>query len=295
MLIYYVEILQFNKYILSCSFFLEEENKGGSVRLSFRDEGRGHVLVFIHSYLLDKDAWRGQIELLKKDFRCISIDLPAHGESDSIELERDVSLKFIAEEIVMLLKKLKISKYVCIGASLGGMIVPDICILDKERLSAVIMINTYLGDETKEVKQLFLSFLDIAALYNKVPEGLIEQVKPLFFHNTTKKNRKYCNLFSDKLRSLGGDRLETLVKIGKSVLENEENLLEKVKTSNIPVCLINGENNVFYPFERNYKVCKDIKNIEIFKLEDTEYMFNEKDNINIYNIIKSFLREREYY
>lgn len=46
------------------------------MKFSYIDEGKGETLVFIHSYLWDKEMWRPQIEELKKDFRCIAIDLP---------------------------------------------------------------------------------------------------------------------------------------------------------------------------------------------------------------------------
>ena len=54
------------------------------MKFSYVDEGKGEVLVFVHSYLWDKEMWKPQVEELKKDFRCIAIDLPNHGESKNI-------------------------------------------------------------------------------------------------------------------------------------------------------------------------------------------------------------------
>lgn len=249
--------------------------------------------MFIYSYLLDKDIWRSQIELLKKDFRCISIDLPVQGKVENVEIEGNISLKVMAKRIILLLRELGISEYTCIGASFGGMVIPYMCVLDKDKVSAAVMINTYIGNEMEDVKQLLFSFLDIATLYHEIPEGLIDQVKPLFFHRITEENSKYCRIFSNKLRNLKGNKLDSLIKIGRSMLEDEESLLEKIKTSNIPVCLINGEDNILYPYYRNYEICKDIENIEIVKLENVEYIFSERDNIEIYNILQKFLLKQK--
>ena len=46
------------------------------LKLEYIDEGKGEVIVFVHSYLWDKEMWRPQVEHLKEKYRCISIDLP---------------------------------------------------------------------------------------------------------------------------------------------------------------------------------------------------------------------------
>nr|WP_232010610.1 hypothetical protein [Fusobacterium varium] len=36
------------------------------MKFSYVDEGKGEVLVFVHSYLWDKEMWKPQVEELKK-------------------------------------------------------------------------------------------------------------------------------------------------------------------------------------------------------------------------------------
>lgn len=259
------------------------------MRLSFIDEGKGPVLVFLHSYLLSKEIWKNQIDFFKKDFRCISIDLPGHGESENFTEEEKGSLNSIAEEIVKLLNELNVESYHCIGSSLGGILIPYLYCLDKKKIKSVSMINVYLGNEIESVKNLFLSFLNVAALYDSVPEGLVEQIVPLFFPCITEKNKDFCHDFSDRLKKLKGKQLETLVKIGKAIFEREDELLSIVKDMNVPICFINGERNILYPFNRIQEMYKDVGNAEVFKIERIEQILNTDDKEEINRILKTFL------
>lgn len=268
------------------------------MKLAFIDEGKGPVLVFLHSYLLNKEIWKSQIDFFKKDFRCISIDLPGHGESNNFVVDGDsLSLNNIAEEVEKLLKELNVDNYICIGNSLGGMLIPYLYCLNKENIRAAIMINTYLGNENEieSIKSLFLSFLNVASLYNNVPEGLVDQIVPLFFPYITDKNKDFRNKFSNRLKKLKGKQLETLVKTGKAIFTRKENLLDIVKNMNIPICFINGERNILYSFDKIQNIYKSIPNAEVFKLKKTDQVLNIEDKKEINDFIKDFFIKKRFY
>ena len=39
------------------------------MKLEYIDEGKGEVIVFVHSYLWDKEMWRPQVEHLKEKYK----------------------------------------------------------------------------------------------------------------------------------------------------------------------------------------------------------------------------------
>ena len=48
--------------------------------IAYTDEGRGEkTIIFIHGLGSYLQAWIKNVEDLKKDYRCISIDLPGYG------------------------------------------------------------------------------------------------------------------------------------------------------------------------------------------------------------------------
>ncbi len=88
---------------------------------SFIDNGTIPI-VFIHGVGLDHKMWRHQIESLK-DYSTITYDLLGHGKTPYNKEE--VSLNDFSNQLVLLLKFLKIDKINLIGFSLGSLIALD--------------------------------------------------------------------------------------------------------------------------------------------------------------------------
>jgi pimeloyl-ACP methyl ester carboxylesterase len=53
-----------------------------NISVTYSDTGSGRTIVFLHGYLLTKEVWQPVTEILSKQFRILSVDLPGHGESD---------------------------------------------------------------------------------------------------------------------------------------------------------------------------------------------------------------------
>ena len=54
----------------------------GKGLISYRDQGKGRVIVLVHGYLETSEIWAGFARKLAETFRVISVDLPGHGGSD---------------------------------------------------------------------------------------------------------------------------------------------------------------------------------------------------------------------
>lgn len=75
-------------------------------------------LVFLHGLLGDKNDWQKVIEKLPH-FSCYTIDLPCHGEAQSISCDNfDQICTYLAEQIQQQIKQ----PYYLVGYSLGGRI-----------------------------------------------------------------------------------------------------------------------------------------------------------------------------
>ncbi len=101
--------------------------------LAYIDEGSGEkTLVFIHGLANYAYAWTMNIEYLKKYCRCIAIDLPGNGYSDSGPF--DYSMQFFAGAVYDAIRQLGLENVVLVGHSMGGQIAmtlalkqPDVC------------------------------------------------------------------------------------------------------------------------------------------------------------------------
>lgn len=97
----------------------------GKEKINFRDasiaytiSGEGNVLVLLHGFLESTAIWKDFVPVLEKQFRVICIDLPGHGESNSIGYIHEMEMN--AEVVHSVLKHLQIETCVMAGHSMGG-------------------------------------------------------------------------------------------------------------------------------------------------------------------------------
>jgi pimeloyl-ACP methyl ester carboxylesterase len=86
-------------------------------RLAYEESGAGFPVVFLHGLTFSKATWRPIVDRLADRFRCVAIDLPAHGASTG----SPASMEDVAGQIYDLLGDLGISQPVIVGHSLAAM------------------------------------------------------------------------------------------------------------------------------------------------------------------------------
>lgn len=166
------------------------------MKFAYICKGKGETLIFIHSYLWDKNMWEPQIEFLKEYYQCISIDLPGHGQSDILDDKEEITLKDLAREITKFIDELKIEKYTYIGLSVDGMLAPYMYEYHKEKIKKIVIMDSYVGAEPEENKKIYFSMLNMIDTIKKVPENLAEKIAEMFFSPIiSKKEQNYMRYF----------------------------------------------------------------------------------------------------
>ena len=87
------------------------------------------MALFLHGFLGDGDDWIPMMKALSFSTRCISVDLPGHGESETRwkkvnvkERERQMSIELVGDILHRLLSHLTGKKVILVGYSLGARI-----------------------------------------------------------------------------------------------------------------------------------------------------------------------------
>lgn len=210
------------------------------MKFSFEEKGQGKTIVLVHSYLWDREMWREQIDLLSQKYRCIAIDLPSHGTCLG-KLSKNYSLEDLAKEIINFLEEKKIEKYHYIGLSVGGMLIPYLYEYDKEKIESFVMMDSYVGAEGKEKKDLYFHLLDMIETIKKIPFPMAEQITKMFFAEERKNtsNPDYVK-FLERLQNFSPKQLEDIVILGRAIFGREEKR-ESLKNIAIPTSIIVGE------------------------------------------------------
>ena len=107
--------------------------------IAYQKEGKGkQVLIFVHGLSSNSDAWYRNIEVVKKDFICIAIDLPGYGRS--YKNADEFTATYFAEILKEFTEKLKINKFTLVGHSMGGQASIKFASKYPEKLDKLILI-----------------------------------------------------------------------------------------------------------------------------------------------------------
>jgi pimeloyl-ACP methyl ester carboxylesterase len=138
------------------------------------------VLLFCHGLLGDKNQWQGIISGLSQQYRCIAVDLWAHGETTSIP-EQINSLQTIAAQLIELLTALGVQQCGLIAQGSGCAIAAEMALLAPKHISALVMINGFIGFEPEVNCSKYQAWLDQVVTDNSISAELALNIAAQFF------------------------------------------------------------------------------------------------------------------
>jgi pimeloyl-ACP methyl ester carboxylesterase len=104
------------------------------------DEGAGDkTIIFIHGLGSYLQAWIKNVDGLKADYRCISVDLPGYGKSS--KEPHSGKMSFYAGIINELVTELQLKNVYIAGHSMGGQIAITACLLHPETVQGLILVD----------------------------------------------------------------------------------------------------------------------------------------------------------
>jgi len=107
-------------------------------RLYYESYGEGRPLILIHGAWATHLWWRWQIPDLARDYRVVAFDVRGHGQSSP--LRGVFSIDGFANDLQMLLKRIRITSPVIIGWSMGAMIAMQYGLNQPSSAKALILI-----------------------------------------------------------------------------------------------------------------------------------------------------------
>nr|WP_302578018.1 alpha/beta hydrolase [Methanobrevibacter arboriphilus] len=230
--------------------------------LYFEEEGisNNEIIVFIHSNLLSNWIWINQRDYFK-DFHCIYLDLPNHGNSYfanefSIETSSKIIKELIQEKAYDSRNNNKIKKVNLVGVSLGGQIALYLLSKYPALVDNVIVSGVNLYEDPKEddfnnvVSMMNIFKMDI--LDKKPNKFLIKAL--LAEYGLEKKYYEFIKESNEKIsiesfNSITKESLKFKIpKIENSKTKNKNNRKSKYK---------NNENNKYKNNKSNKKNSKN--------------------------------------
>ncbi len=121
----------------------------GETPMHVADTERGEqCVVLLHGYLESMLVWDEFVDLLKRDLRVVTLDLPGHGVSminDEVH-----TMEYLADCVALTMDALGIDKYSVVGHSMGGYVA--LAMLDKyaKHLENITLLSSTTSADSQE-------------------------------------------------------------------------------------------------------------------------------------------------
>jgi len=222
--------------------------------MTFLDLGIGEAVLLGHSYLWDAEMWRPQIERLARRYRVIVPNLWGHGDSGPLPAgTRD--LGDLARHHLALMDRLGIERFAVLGLSIGGMWGAELALLAPERVTALALLDTYLGPEPALSRSQYFALIDAIAAAKAIPEPMLDVIVPLFFAPGRETNTPALSeAFRLRLRGWDSARLlDSVLPIGR-MLFGRRDARDDLRTLSMPKLVLTGREDIPRPLHEGQQM-----------------------------------------
>lgn len=117
-------------------------------KYAYSDSGDGPTILFTHGLFVDRTLFSAQIDALSSNFRCISFDMPGHGQSEF--KAEGFSLDDIALDLELFIQEHRLGPVIFVGQSMGGMVGIRLAAKRPDLLVGLVLIGTSARSEFPE-------------------------------------------------------------------------------------------------------------------------------------------------
>lgn len=268
------------------------------VEIAYMDVGEGELtLVFLHGFASFGPVWTHNLEVLKKYFRCLCLDLPGHGLSSKKDFA--YSQSFYTSVVLEWIGSLQIKPFVLIGHSMGGQIAIRLTAENPGLVSHLALVAPA-GFErfSEQEKILLMQYAGSGILGASQYLKLIFNFKNYFYHLNEKEFEKLKELNRDFYSLVKNERLPLILsRTVKGMLDEPVYpLLEKL---HLPVLVLFGKNDrlipnsFLHPTATTEKIardgCQQIPDVRLKIYEECghflPYEYPAKFNIDLYKFL----------
>ena len=213
--------------------------------IAYTDEGKGSkTIIFIHGLGSYLQAWTKNVEVLKNNYRCISIDLPGYGKSS--KQPHSGQMTFYAGIIDELVKELGLNKVVLAGHSMGGQISITTSLLYPSIVEGLVLVAPA-GFEPfhKGQKQWFRDVMTFDGVRLTTAEAIQNNLATNFYRVPKDAEFMITDRLSMRTADDFGAYCYAVVQSVNGMVDNP--VIDYLKDISVPTLILFGENDNLIP------------------------------------------------
>lgn len=262
------------------------------VRLHYRDEGEGPVVVLLHANYSSLFMWEPWVSALKDGYRVIRVDLPAHGLTGP-EPRGNYTLERIQYLIEAFIDSRGLERFTLAGTSIGGTVAMRYAADHPDRVERLVLISP--GSLEKRVRGRTQG-ADIPKAANVIAYVAPPAFTRFMLENDYGDPARVSDAVVDEWYSMWsreGNRLAMIELLRQYVSGGVE---EKIRAVKVPVLLIWGEQNKRVPLSLAYETRALLQNSPEVRLEvlpGIGHMLVQEAPLKSAAVMRRYLDERE--
>jgi 3-oxoadipate enol-lactonase len=211
----------------------------GTRSIAYDDAGEGRPVLFVHGFPHHRKLWAPQMRALAGHARTIAIDLPGFGESDMPE---KFAIDAWATGLARFLDALEVERAVIAGLSMGGYIALAFWRLHRERVLALVLVDTRAGADTDEGKQKRRETIELAR--QDGPTAVARALLPGMVGKSTREREP--TVVATMRAMLESASVDSIVGASEAMISRAEST-SLLQTIDVPTLIIVGEEDVLTP------------------------------------------------
>lgn len=255
---------------------MQNVNKFSS--LHFIDQGEGKVVVFLHGFLESVAMWE-VLNLSNLPVRSILVDLPGHGAS-KISSYPYPSIDWMADQVLLLLNKLKVQSFDIVGHSMGAYVALAV----KKKSFAckkVVLLNSNFWEDTFEKKQDRIRVAEIVLTKKK---EFIKQAIPNLFSNP-----EHFKSEIDYLVNEASNMESTDIAFSSLAMSQRINQVDLLSAFQHDFYIIQGELDALIPMHIMLTNLMDLDKVKVAVLANVGHMAHFEATHEVFNLLAEFL------
>lgn len=210
--------------------------------------GTGKAVILLHGFLENSSMWDPFIDILKKIYTTIAIDLPGHGKSAPIGYVHHMEM--MAEVVKEVLSKENINSATFIGHSMGGYVALAFAEKYPEIIEKMVLLNSTAKQDSLERKNNRERAIELVKQNKK---GFLSMaISNLFAEKNRIKFKKEIDLLKKEALAIPVQGIIATLE-GMKIRKDRTLLLAEFSK---PKYLISGIHDLIMPFKEQEKLAK---------------------------------------
>ena len=213
-----------------------------SKTITYDISGEGQSIVLLHGFIESRKIWENFSGRLSTEFKVLSIDLPGHGESDTIAEVHGMDL--MAEVVKEVMDAEGIDEALLVGHSMGGYVALEFGQQYPDKVAGMVLFHSQASPDSEEAKENRRRTINIVK-QNRA--GFIRQFIPdLFDQRHVEKHREAIAVLLDEAAKMTPEGIIAAI----SGMRDRRGGLVYLMTTAKPMLFIIGKQDSRIPYNQ---------------------------------------------